>query len=129
MHSKITGRHLPAVSVPTPRSAHTPTHLTPTDLTPTDHTPTDVSDGLLQLVVDAGVYREVLRGKPQLSLVTGLLAQDLVNHCGVSNEKLPTVVLDVLSMFFGEVDEVVLSELLYASNTYSTVQIISTAQN
>lgn len=76
-----------------------------------------LSDKLLNLVEEAGVYYTVINGNKQLSIGTGTILMDLVAHCGVSREKLPLVVTLVLHMLWGKES---------SSAVYSVVKSVAT---
>jgi hypothetical protein len=78
-----------------------------------------VGEKLIDLITEANVLTEVINGKPTLSIVTGLLIQDLVSNCGCSITKMPMIVATVLTMFFGLVNTDVFQELLRAPDTYA----------
>jgi hypothetical protein len=76
---------------------------------------------LVEVVRAAGVYEMPLRGTIQLSVATGLHAQDLHVGCGVSFEKMRQTYWNVLSSLCGSQpgDEEILADLLRATDTYS----------
>ena len=51
-----------------------------------------IGDKLIDLITEANVLTKVINGKPTLSIVTGLLVQDLVSNCGCSMSKIPMIV-------------------------------------
>ena len=78
-----------------------------------------IGEKLLDLITEANVLTEVINGKPTLSIVTGLLVQDLISNCGCSMSKMPMIIATVLTMFFGLVKTDVFEELLRAPDTYA----------
>ena len=80
---------------------------------------TTMGEKLTQLVAEAGVFTEIINGKETLSILTGLLIQDLRSNCGCSLTKMPIIISTVLTMFFGLVDVESFTSLLRSSDTYS----------
>lgn len=78
-----------------------------------------MGEKLTQLVAEAGVFTEIINGKETLSILTGLLIQDLRSNCGCSLTKMPIIISTVLTMFFGLVDVESFTSLLRSSDTYS----------
>ena len=78
-----------------------------------------MGEKLMQLVAEAGVFTETINGKETLSILTGLLIQDLRSNCGCSLTKMPIIISTVLTMFFGLVDVESFTSLLRSSDTYS----------
>lgn len=60
-----------------------------------------IGEKLIDLITQANVLTEIINGKPTLSIVTGLLVQDLISNCGCSMNKLPMIISTVITMFFG----------------------------
>ena len=48
-----------------------------------------MGEKLTQLVAEAGLFTEMINGKETLSIVTGLLIQDLRTNCSSSLTKIP----------------------------------------
>jgi hypothetical protein len=71
----------------------------------------------LQLVENAGVFKEKTSGVKQLSLRTGILTQEL-SRLGCSYRRIPTVITTVLTMYFGPLQPAALSSLVSAISTY-----------
>jgi nucleoside diphosphate kinase len=78
-----------------------------------------IGEKLIDLITEANVLTEVINGKPTLSIVTGLLVQDLVSNCGCSMNKLPMIISTVITMFFGLVNTDVFRSILRAPDTYA----------
>ena len=78
-----------------------------------------VGASILKLVSECGVYTDKINGQEQLSLTCGVLIQDLHTHCGVSYEKMPLVITDVLVMLFGKVDVESMEAIVKSSDTYA----------
>ena len=78
-----------------------------------------MGDKLTQLVAEAGVFTDMINGRETLSILTGLLIQDLRSNCGCSLTKMPIIISTVLTMFFGLVDVESFTSLLRSSDTYS----------
>ena len=78
-----------------------------------------MGDKLTQLVAEAGVFTDMINGRETLSILTGLLIQDLRSNCGCSLTKMPIIISTVLTMFFGLVDVESFISLLRSSDTYS----------
>lgn len=72
----------------------------------------------LQLVEEADVYFALENGHKQLSLTTGLFVNDLVKHCGVSQEKLPLAFTLLLTMLLGNAAEEVAPALVLSGTTF-----------
>ena len=57
-----------------------------------------IGSSVVQLIKKANVYTEQINGEECVSIVSGLLIQDLISNCGCSVEKLPLIIGTVLSM-------------------------------
>ena len=78
-----------------------------------------IGSKIVELVNKVGAYNENINGEECLSIVSGLLIQDLISNCGCSVEKLPMIIGTVLTMLFGEIDEDTYSILVKAHSTYA----------
>ena len=78
-----------------------------------------IGDKLLDLITEANVLTEVINGKPTLSIVTGLLVQDLISNCGCSMNKIPMIISTVVTMLFGLVATDAFRSIVRAPDTYS----------
>jgi hypothetical protein len=78
-----------------------------------------IGQALLKLIKKSGVFTEIINGKETLSVVTGLLVQDLMSNCGCSANKMPMIIATVISMLFGLVDADSFRSILRATDTYS----------
>ena len=78
-----------------------------------------VGQQLLKLIAKSNVYTEMINGKETLSVVTGLLVQDLLSNCGCSANKLPMIISTVITMLFGLVDVDSFRSIIRATDTFS----------
>ena len=58
----------------------------------------NINNEVLLTLLKTSAYNLLIHGSEQLSISTGLIVKDLVSHCGVSWEKLPLVITNILVM-------------------------------
>jgi hypothetical protein len=78
-----------------------------------------IGSKLLNLIKEVGSYTEQINGEECMSIVSGLLIQDLISNCGCSVEKLPMIIGTVLTTLLGELDEETYSTIVKSHNTYA----------
>lgn len=64
------------------------------------------------------MFKYLLHGYKTLSLVSGIVINDLVVSCGCSFEKLPMIITNVITLFFGILPSKVIDELTMCTKTY-----------
>lgn len=73
----------------------------------------------MSLIGEAKSYIREINWEECVSIVSGLLLQDLISNCGCSVEKLPLIIGTVLTMLFGGLDDKVYSSIIKSHNTYA----------
>lgn len=78
-----------------------------------------IGERVISLIKEAGCYTEKINGEECVSIVSGLLLQDLISNCGCSVEKLPLIIGIITTMLFGKLHDDVYSKIVKSHNTYA----------
>ena len=80
----------------------------------------DFSRAFLELVEEVGYFRQ--GDKKKYTIRDAIWLVDMVSECGVSTEKLPTLIIDVLRLFMGpHITEEVVQRLVPSSRTLNLI--------